>query len=148
MLDDKDKWILYRANRILDVAYRMAYKYAFHPNAILSHLDSFSIHEDGFINERYGRAYASKIVVLGDLNNVEKYNLNTGLKEEVSKLPERMCHLFVALGVNYQWYNEWAVCKDCHKLIRLLPNKFMDFCDEVEDGVACWNCLKARIGDP
>ena len=62
-------------------------------------------------------------IVFANWNNPDRYNRETGHREEVNKDGERFCRIFEKMGFEIEWSDEWYTC-DCGKAVRTVEDSY------------------------
>jgi hypothetical protein len=68
--------------------------------------------------------YNSECVVVGDWNDITKYNPITRQSEIVCNLPRRLEKVLEKLSCELEWPDATCACSDCNKLVSTTPDSF------------------------
>jgi hypothetical protein len=142
MNDERNKNIVLRAERILNIAKNMAKSISI---SVENRIEGIRLHHHGYAEPGYDTP-ACGIVATGDWNTITSYDYNTHMRKLVSDLPKRVGKLFEKMGIECEWDDEWSVCDHCSKLIRIQPDSYgwtpsYHFSD-IDCDLSCLECIK------
>lgn len=134
-----------RANRILEIAQRMASKHTdFQVSNVVDNICLYS----GYAEPGYTVGKAG-LIATGNWNTITKWDDDKGESVDVSNLPERIGNLFEKMGIDCEWCDEWFSCDVCGKLVRTEPDCFswkpsyrLD-----SNGFVCHECIKEEADE-
>lgn len=141
-----NKKVLERAINILDIAKRMAANRRLSCNkdetysfAEENQIENIQLHTSGYVEPGYSSK--TDIVATGNWNDITIFQ---NFKQTTSNLPSRINWLFVKLGIECEWNDEWGACDDCSKLFRIHPDhhswKPSFVCNVKEGYTRCKEC--------
>lgn len=133
------KNIVKRANRILEIAQRMAEKQGWQ---VRNHIEEITLHYNGYAESGYTDPECG-LIATGNWNDVTSYK--DGKHEIVSNLPSRVGDLFEKMGLECEWSDEWSTCHECGKLVRTQPDSYswkQSFHYVEAEGCLCVDCVE------
>lgn len=86
-----------------------------------SQIECVQFHHNGYAEPGYTDP-ASGIIATGNWNSVTKYEGQIGASTVLDDTPELLSDLLEKLGVEIEWFDEWADCDECGKLVRTQPD--------------------------
>lgn len=88
----------------------------------------------------------SGAVVLGNWNNITKYDEETGSFKTVDDTPKRLAEIFEKLGADIHWSDCWTTCNECCALVQTEPDCYSWSPSYVimGGGIWCHDCLDAE----
>jgi len=87
-----------------------------------------------------------KPIVLGNWNERTRYDCHGRCITNNDTMP-RIAKILEKLGYQCEWEDEWAVCDECGKAIRIVPNSYSwkpSYWSPEDCGIICHNCVKAN----
>jgi len=139
-LEEKSKNVVKRAQRVLEIAKRMAERCGWQVrNAIEDIRWAPGYAEPGY-SSKHG------MILLANWNTVDEYNRQTQSREIVpgGDLPKRLCDILEYIGVDIEWSDEWTECSECNRTFRTSPDGF-DWkmaSAVVGEEMLCHECIK------
>jgi hypothetical protein len=94
--------------------------------------------------------YEDGPMVIGNWNNVDKYDSVKRERTDVSTLPSRLCNVLEKLGLETRYSDEWASCNDCGKLVRTSPDSYSwtpSYALVNECELLCHECIEEDSSD-
>jgi hypothetical protein len=98
--DQKAKNVCKRANRILDIAKRMAGDLGCQVQNRIEEIQLYHGYSEP--------GYSSDLVAIGNWNNIDNYDSQTRTRKLVSDLPCRISRMFEKMGIECEWNDEWV----------------------------------------
>lgn len=90
--------------------------------------------------------YENKPMVLGNWNNVDRYDDERHERVDVDDTMSRLANVFERMGWEVEWEDEWAVCDNCGKAVRTQADSYHwqgYYWANYDDGVlVCGDCVK------
>jgi hypothetical protein len=102
-----------------------------------------------FANGIVEPGYNDKPTVFGNWNSRTKYNPDTGVHQTLDETMPRLAKLFEKLGYEVGWEDEWGICDDCGKAIRMSPDSYSwkPYYWLSDGGIVCGDCVKSDPTD-
>lgn len=132
------------AQRLVDAATRMAATIGVTEGLgylLLNRMDEFQVHT--FLEER---DFDSPVVVVGNWNNIDKWDKELEKRVELSDLPKRLGNALEQIGAELAWGDCTTMCYDCCKLLNTEPTHYgwQPHYAQVNDDTICQSCLDAE----
>jgi len=131
-----------RAQRILEIAARMAKQVDGDGWLVQGRVEEIRLHFDGYAEPGYTEPECG-IIATGNWNEVDRYVALTQTRVEVSHLPKRLGDIFEAMGIEIEWSDEWEECGQCNKLVRTSPDShcYQPSYTVDNDELNCLDCI-------
>src|SRR5271157_5238463 len=108
-----------RANRVLQYANYLAKKTG--NNSVMNRIECMQIHFGGYVEPGY-KDPESGVIVTGNWNLIIRWNKETSAVDTISNLPKLVCKALERIGCAVEWEDEWCVCYECGKIVRVQPD--------------------------
>lgn len=89
----------------------------------------------------------NSIIAVGNWNNSQVWNEGNDRWEDINNLSHVISSLFVELGMEVEWFDEWGECSECNGLLRVHGDShwWREFFTRKEDGkLVCHVCKKNK----
>ncbi len=132
------------AQRLVDAATHMAATIGVTEELgylLLNRMDEFQVHT--FLEDR---DFDNPVVVVGNWNNIDKWDKELEKRVELSDLPKRLGNALEQIGVELAWGDCTTMCYDCCKLLNTEPTHYgwQPHYAQVNDDTICQSCLDAE----
>lgn len=132
------------AQRLVDAATHMAANLGVTEELgylLLNRMDDFQVYT--FLEDR---DFDKPVVVVGNWNNVDKWDKELDKRVELSDLPKRLGDALERIGVELAWGDCTTTCDDCCKLLNTEPTHYgwQPHYAQVNDDTICQSCLDAE----
>lgn len=132
------------AQRLVDAATHMAANLGVTEELgylLLNRMDEFQVHT--FLEDR---DFDKPVVVVGNWNDVDKWDRELEKRVELSDLPKRLGDALERIGVELAWGDCTTTCDDCYKLLNTEPTHYgwQPHYAQVNDDTICQSCLDAE----